>query len=84
VEVAALVNSFLVCFGVGGRGQGRDDATELREGRGGGFGGEGRGSCDGCGDGCHDGEAGCGRGRDAGRASGRTCTIRVWTPTLGT
>jgi hypothetical protein len=41
VEVAALVNSFLVCVGVGGRGQGRDDATELREGRGAGFRGKG-------------------------------------------
>jgi hypothetical protein len=32
--------------------------------------------------GCSGGGADC--GRDAGRASGRTCTIRVWTPTLGT
>jgi hypothetical protein len=42
VEVAALVNGFLVCVEVGGgRGQGRDDATELREGRGAGFRGKG-------------------------------------------
>jgi hypothetical protein len=42
VEVEALVNGFLVCVGVGGgRGQGRDDATELREGRRAGFRGKG-------------------------------------------
>jgi hypothetical protein len=42
VEVVALVNGFLVCVGVGGgRGQGMDDATELREGRGAGFRGKG-------------------------------------------
>jgi hypothetical protein len=42
VEVAALVNSFLVCVGVGGgRGQGRDDVTELKEGRRAGFWGKG-------------------------------------------